>query len=91
MSALHPADRSQWWAPSETTCLYCLELVPPDGVAVNWCGAQHIILHPDCAARLGCHLIADSREAQLASGWKPWTKRAAVALRSALQAEEVRR
>lgn len=35
-----------------------------------------IVLHADCARRLGTHLIADSREAELASGESPWRQRA---------------
>jgi hypothetical protein len=91
MSAIVPADRRQWWAPQSDTCLYCHDPVPPDQVAVNWLGAEHIILHPDCATSLGTHLIMDSRGAQLASGRQPWTRRMTLALRSALQAEEARR
>ena len=90
MSTLLPCERGAWYAPKSDACLYCHEAIPADQVAVHWSGAEDIILHPDCAARLGCHLIADSREAQLASGEQPWARRAAFALRSALQRQEVR-
>ena len=90
MSALLPSDRGAWHAPLTAECFYCNEPVSRDQAAVNWQGAEHIILHPDCAQRLGCNLIMDSREARLASGEEPWLRRAIRAIREALVAQEVR-
>jgi hypothetical protein len=81
-----------FWAPDpeQRTYFHCHEPVEPP--AVWWQGATSgILLHAVCAEQLGCHLIADSREAMLASGQQPWTRRAGLLLRDALQAQEGRR
>jgi hypothetical protein len=59
--------------------------------AVVWCGADGVTiqLHPSCSGALGSHLIADSREAQLASGGGVWTRRAARVAGAALRAAEL--
>ena len=88
MSALLPSDRGTWHAPTTDLCFYCSETVPPDLAAVNWMGAEHILLHADCAQQLGCNLIMDSRETRLASGEEPWLRRALRAIREALVAQE---
>lgn len=64
MGVLYPQDRSEWWAPRQTECFYCREEI--DGPAVFWKAGEDLVLHPDCAQQLAVHLIADSREAQLA-------------------------
>ena len=85
MGVLYPEDRAEWWAPKTRTCLFCGESVAK--VAVFWCGADDtsIVLHGDCAADLGAALIADSREAALASGKPPWNSRATRAAVAAIE------
>lgn len=39
-------------------CWYCLELL--DGPRVCWHGISLIWLHPECAQRLGRHLMKDA-------------------------------
>ena len=74
MGVLLPEDRGQPWAPSVQPCFYCGEDVP--GIAVYWVGDAQVILHPECAARFGAHLLGDAREAELAVGRHPWGHRA---------------
>ena len=88
MSALLPDDRGQWWAPASLWCFYCLEHVPPSEPSVMWAGTKTILLHLDCARKLGAHLIGDAREAEFASGAQPWARRAARAAGSALRVLE---
>jgi hypothetical protein len=93
MSVLLPEERGrQPWASSDLTCFRCDEPVELDGVAVVWMGTDVISLHPACARQLGAHLIADSREAELAgsTGQGHWQRRGARALRSALMTAEMR-
>ena len=90
MSAVHRADRGQWWAPLTTTCFLCHDPIPPDAPAVMWAGGDDIFLHAACGQQLGVHLIQDAREAMLGSGQQPWRQRAARALRGALVLSEVR-
>jgi hypothetical protein len=78
-----------WWAPQTDVCVYCRDSVPPNVVAVMWAGAEHLLLHRECVAELGSHLIADAREAALASGEGNWTRRAARAAGWAMRAQEM--
>jgi hypothetical protein len=57
---------------------------------VVWVGhpGRAIVLHADCARRVGCHLIQDSREAEIATGGKAWTARGVRAVRAGLLAQE---
>ncbi len=88
MCVVHREDWREHWAPKDRMCFYCAQYV--DAPAVYWVGASDLLLHRDCAAELGVHLIADSREAQLAGGESPWAGRAAKAAGSALRAQEAR-
>ena len=88
MSALLPADRAAWWAPATAWCFLCLEDVPTTVPAVMWSGTRRILLHVPCARKLGAHLIGDAREAELASGVRPWATRAARVAGSALRVLE---
>ena len=56
--------------------------------AVHWECARPLLLHTACARSIGVHLIADSREAELASGVPHWTRRAVRATRGALLVQE---
>jgi hypothetical protein len=89
MGAFLRDDLEQDWFPLERTCLYCFEPVEPP--AVYWHAAIPVLLHGPCARSFGAHLIADSREAELASGIRPWPRRAARVLRDALMMQEARR
>lgn len=56
---------------------------------VYWACAQPLLLHPECAAHLGPHLIADAREATLAAGHGAhWRHRLVRAVRHRLVSEE---
>lgn len=90
MSIVLPDEVAAHWVPKDRNCCYCSDLVPADQIAVIWVERDALIFHPNCARSFGTHLIMDSREAELASGRQPWTRRVARALRSALTAEEVR-
>jgi hypothetical protein len=85
-----PSERAEHWAPKERSCFFCSELVPADTIAVIWVSDSGLLFHPDCAERLGSHLIGDAREATLATGNHPWSRRAARAAGAALAAQEVR-
>jgi hypothetical protein len=90
MSIVLWAERCEPWAPQTDSCYYCGDLVG-EVPSVMWAGPCDILLHAKCAERWGTHLIADSREAAMATGEAPhWTRRAARALRSALVAQEAR-
>ncbi|TAK32628.1 MAG: hypothetical protein EPO21_14860 [Chloroflexota bacterium] len=65
MSVLYPSDRTEFWAPKNLDCFYCGKQI--GGLAVFWKSQETLVLHPDCASQLAVHLIADSREAQLAA------------------------
>jgi hypothetical protein len=70
-------------------CWYCGQPLGPEPV-VLWRGTDGLLtLHGHCARALGAHLVADSREAELASGRPPWTRRVARAAGAALRAHEV--
>jgi hypothetical protein len=90
MSIVTPDEVAAHWVPKERWCDYCSEVVPADAIAIIWIEQHNLLFHPACARRLGTHLICDSREAELASGRQPWTRRAGRVLRAALAAEEVR-
>jgi hypothetical protein len=69
------------------TCLECGEALKCQ--VVYWQAAALLLFHPSCAARLGPHLIADSREAVLAGAADPrWRRRAIATVRRQLVAEE---
>jgi hypothetical protein len=69
-------------------CLECARPVIPPFVC--WRGTKLLLLHAECAARIGAHLIADAREAQLAADPAAhWRRRAVATVRQRLQAEEV--
>jgi len=56
---------------------------------VYWHCAHPLVFHPECAARLGPHLIADAREATLAAARQPhWRRRLLWAVRNRLVGEE---
>lgn len=89
MGVIYPDDRAEFWAPATDGCYYCGKAVPHDTVGVFWIGAgESIILHPTCAATWGAELIADGREALLASGIAPWDRRAIFVLRHLLRSQE---
>ena len=90
MSIVLPDEVAGHWVPKERTCFYCGEVVAADTIGVIWVDNGSLLLHPACARSLGTHFIADSREAELASGRQPWTRRAGRALRAATVAEEAR-
>lgn len=66
MSIVVPSDQGAWWDASGA-CFYCGDGRPKDGITVMWSGRNgvDVWLHIRCAERLGMHLIADSREADL--------------------------
>ena len=57
---------------------------------VMWAGypGRCIVMHPDCARSIGCHLIQDAREADIASGTRQWTSRGMRAVRAGLLVQE---
>jgi hypothetical protein len=79
VSVLYPGDRERREYLELGACHYCGEPAPVQDVAVYWqCTGTELLLHTACARDLGAHLIADSREAQLASGAPhSWHQRAA--------------
>ena len=81
MSVLYPNDRERREYHELAVCHYCGAPAPAADVAVYWqCSGTTLLLHTGCARDLGVHLIADSREAQLASGApRHWHERAARA------------
>jgi hypothetical protein len=81
MSILYPNERERREYHELGACHYCGEPAPVQDVAVFWqCIGAELLLHTACARDLGAHLIADSREAQLASGAPhSWHRRAARA------------
>lgn len=89
MSVLYSANGGATWLDWEGdwTCSECgSEVRPP---AVYWHGEKLLLFHPECAGRLGQHLIADAREAQLAGDPAPhWRRRAAATLKHRLSIEE---
>ena len=47
-------------------CFFCSNGITIESIFVVWAGEGDIVLHPNCARKLGVHLISDSREADLA-------------------------
>jgi hypothetical protein len=90
MSAIHPIDRGEWWAPLDIACFLCHEKIDRDAPAIMWMGTAEVFLHAACGRELGVHLIQEAREAMLGLGEQPWRRRAALALRGALVLSEVR-
>jgi hypothetical protein len=95
MGLLYADQLGEWWAADiDDTCFFCGEAIMPalgHLPAVYWQGASApIALHGGCARKLGAHLIADAREAELASAVQPWPRRTARVLREALTAAEMR-
>jgi len=64
--------------------------VPKDAIATYWAGQSGttILLHIECAERLGRELIGDAREANLARGDNIWGDRAVSLVRDRLKREE---
>lgn len=90
MTVLYPADSAAYWlgAPTPWRCVECGEPVAPP--CVHWQGVRTLLLHAECAASLGPHLIADARECELAGDPGPhWRRRAVATVRHRLQAAEV--
>jgi hypothetical protein len=83
-----PAEQARCGADTYP-CWHCGEILGAS-TAVVWIGSDGVAiqLHPACSEALGTHLIADRREAQLASGEHPWTRRAARVAGAALRAAE---
>jgi len=83
-----PGEQAQWGGDGYP-CWLCGEVLGTS-TAVVWVGADGVAIqfHPACSVHLGAALIADSREAQLASGGGVWTRRAARAAGAALRAAE---
>ena len=88
MSVIYPHQRGEWWAPQAPDCYLCGDTVPGEP-AVMWAGiGERLLLHRSCAGELGMHLIADAREADLAT--RPgWARRAARAAGWAMRAQEM--
>lgn len=85
---LLPSQRSEHWSPRDLTCRYCSTELGRDEIGVLWVEEQDLLFHPTCARSLGVHLIADSREAELARGEHPWSRRAARAAGAAMKTAE---
>lgn len=66
----------------------CQDDIAEDQTAVLWSGRGKIVMHPACAARLGTHLIADSREAALANGDGYWRGRATRVAKTVMESRE---
>ena len=90
MAVLYARSELARWTEDlliDWTCLECGEAL--DLPRVYWQAAALLLFHPACAARLGPHLIADSREAVLAGAADPrWRRRAIAAVRRRLVNEE---
>jgi hypothetical protein len=71
VSVLYVIDRETQWLDEAPpwSCQKCARPVTPP--AVYWQGLQKLLFHPECAAKLGPHLIADAREAALAADAAP--------------------
>jgi hypothetical protein len=68
-------------------CADCGDEVRPPGV--YWAGDTDLLFHAACALRVGAHLIADSREAELVgSRSAQWRRRARAVTRHRLLTEE---
>jgi hypothetical protein len=67
------ATRADWFVTDEA-CFFCASPLGSERL-VHWEGASGITLHPACAAKLGRHLIADAREAEMSSGAGKWRQR----------------
>jgi hypothetical protein len=90
MSVIYRRDLDCWPRDRQALdvrCASCTELIAPP--AVFWCGLDMLFWHPRCAARLGAHLIADAREADLAAAApSQWRHRLVTAVRHRLEREE---
>lgn len=90
MSVLYPAEVDEWWidTPTPWACIECSDAIAPP--LVYWQTSDRtLLLHADCAARLGPHLIADAREAALAAHPEAhWRRRAIATVRHRLDVEE---
>jgi hypothetical protein len=90
VSVLYAADYGAFWLDWEGdwTCAECgSEVRPP---AVYWHGEKLMLFHPECAARLGPHLIADAREATLAGDpGSNWRRRAIATVRHRMRLGEI--
>lgn len=85
---LLPEDRSEWWAPQTPLCFSCSGDLSAEPATVYWHLSEgHLELHSTCAAILGAHLIADAREADLATNGI-WTNRVRRVFRASLLRQE---
>jgi hypothetical protein len=83
------ADMQDWLDRLDSfECFFCgVQVTLP---CVVWHGNFLVVFHPACARSLGAHLIADSREAELAGDPQPhWRRRAIGTMRYRLIKEEV--
>lgn len=89
MSVVYELASTQEWLdrPLSLECFGCgYDVSFP---AVCWHGTGLILMHPECAARLGPHLIADAREAVLAADQQAhWRRRLLLGVRHRLEGEE---
>lgn len=91
MSVQYTVDDASLDGDNELPWLACLECARPVSPPfVLWHGIRQLLFHPECAARIGAHLIADAREATLAGDAGPhWRRRLVGAVRHRLMAEEL--
>lgn len=77
MGVLYPERLGEWWAPQNICCYLCDEPVNLAEVNVYWHNpGRDILFHRECASKFGMHMIADSREALLASSHPTYKRRA---------------
>jgi len=69
-------------------CPWCGETIDRATPCVSPPAVQTLLFHVDCAAELGHSLIADAREALLASGDGEWGARAVALVRYRLRRQE---
>lgn len=88
-----PSEQGSWW-DAAGACFYCGKERPADGVTVLWAGLDEtkMWLHIRCAERLGTHLIADAREADLAEAKTAvWERRSERIKKAKLERQEWQR
>lgn len=92
MSVLYAADVGEVFNfETSWACDACgdfVDLVAQPGVF--WQGERPLLFHTLCASRLGAHLIADAREAELAGDSEGrWRNRLIAAVRHRFAMEEI--